>query len=410
MRPARGSWLHEGMSEQAEPRPSGGYRRYRLVVDAVVVVAASALLAALGFGGSWRSFSVVSGDIAPWAPMLTAIPAAVFMLTKRRAPWLSLIGATIVFAIDLLTFGGIGPLLVLLDVLWLAAYQASARGRRGLLWGIGIASAALAGWAILLGETDLPLALVVGAQFGVIFATDYWWAVAMAQANELTELHRQRADDAAAAAERDRAAAVRHEREVMARELHDVVAGHVLAMAIRAEAALSTPPDADADRAALRAIRDAGIDAHAALRSMISVLRRGDGDALSTPSLADLPGILADARRAGLDVAFTSSAVVPPPAAVEQAIVRVVREALANCARHANGAAVAVALDDGVDGVRVRVVSHGGAPAVSGYASTGWGLSMLRERVTALGGEFRAGPTDRGWVVEAIVPREVVAA
>ncbi len=54
-------------------------------------------------------------------------------------------------------------------------------------------------------------------QFGAIFGTDYWWAVAVSQAHELAELHRQRAEDAAATAARDRVQAVQRERETMAR-------------------------------------------------------------------------------------------------------------------------------------------------------------------------------------------------
>ncbi|MGF3052985.1 sensor histidine kinase [Microbacterium sp. YY-03] len=386
------------------------YQRHRLIIDALGVVALSAVLALLGFGRSWQTYSVLSGELPAWAPLITVVPAAVFMLTKHRAPWLSLAGAALLFVVDLLTIGGIGPLLVLLDVLWFAAFHASPQGRRRLLWGILLTAVLIAAGAIALGKTDISMAVLLGIQFGVIFATDYWWAVAMAHANELAELHRQRADDATAEAERDRAEAVRQEREVMAKELHDVVAGHVLAMAIRAEAALSTQPETTTDRAALQAVRDAGIDAHAALRTMISVLRRGDGDVLPTPSLADLAGLVDDARRAGLEVEVSATEIAPLPAPLEQAVVRVVREALANCVRHASGAAVSVTLDDHNDNVRVRVLSQGGnAVTVHGYTGSGWGLSMLRERVDMMGGDFTAGPVAQGWAVEAVLPRAVAA-
>src|SRR5690606_22228085 len=118
------------------------------------------------------------------------------------------------------------------------------------------------------------------------------------------------------------------ERESMARELHDAVAGHVMAMAIRAEAALSSAPDEQRDRAALQAVRDAGMDAHAALRSMITVLRSGDGELQPAPRLEDLDGIVSDARRAGLRVRVQGMPAdelgLEPGDAAAQTVVRVV--------------------------------------------------------------------------------------
>ncbi|GAA2908072.1 signal transduction histidine kinase [Microbacterium keratanolyticum] len=393
-----GSWIREA------------YQRHRLVLDALGVVLFSVLIAALGVGGSWRFMPLAIEGLSSWATLLTVLPAAVFMLTKRRAPLFSLIGASVVFTVDLLTVGGIGPLLVLLDVLWFMAFQASPAVRRRLLWAIVIAVIVIFAGALLMARMPFPVALLTAAQFGAIFGTDYWWAVAMAQANELAELHRQRADAAAEAAERDREEAIREERETMAKELHDVVAGHVLAMAIRAEAALSTAPAQERDRAALQAVRDAGLDAHRALRSMITVLRHGEGDPLSTPRLADLDAIIDDARRSGLQVTAVLEAVTPLSSAAEQTVVRTIREALVNCARHASGAEVDVLLATEDEAVRVRVISRGGTSfTVPGYSGSGWGLSMLKERVGMLGGTLHAGPIARGWSVDAVLPREVAA-
>lgn len=398
------------MRQATGSRVRDWYRGHRPLADALIIALFSVLAAALGFSGIWDIFSLVPARLSPWLTLATALPACVFVLTKRRAPMLSLAGAAAVFTIDLLTVGGLGPLIVLLDVLWTASFVASARVRGRLLLSIAAATVVLFVAALLVSDTSIPLAFLVAVQFGAFVGTDYWWAVAVSQAHELAELHRQRAEDAAAVAERDRIEAVRRERETMAKELHDVVAGHVMAMAIRAEAALSTDPDPTADRDALQAVRDAGLDAHGALRSMISVLRRGGGELSPTPCLADLPGVLDDAERAGLDIRFASEELHDVDAATEQAIVRIVREALTNCIRHASGAHVDVRIEPRDGAIHVGVVSRGGiARASADDDSGGWGLSMLRERVDALGGGFRAGPNREGWAVEATLPAEAAA-
>ncbi|CAH0249213.1 sensor histidine kinase [Microbacterium foliorum] len=396
------SVMHEAKAERLRE----WYRTHRPAADALLITLFALLAAALGFMGVWSMFSLLPTDLSPWWTLATALPACVLVLTKHRAPMLSLVGATVVFAVDLLTIGGLGPLVVLLDVLWTAAFVASPRARSRLLAALALATVVLFAAALALSDTSIPVAFLVAVQFGAFVGTDYWWAVAVSQANELAELHRRRAEDGAIVAERDRAEAVRRERETMARELHDVVAGHVMAMAIRAEAALSTAPEQTADRAALRAVRDAGLDAHGALRSMISVLRRGDGELSPTPRLGDLLGVVDDAERAGLVIRFTQAELDAVDTATEQATVRVVREALANCIRHASGAEVEVVIEEAGDGILVRVISRGGvALGSAAYSGGGWGLDMLRERVHALGGVFSAGPEADGWSVEARLPQ-----
>lgn len=401
-------WLHEVMHEQVDGGIGAWYRRHRGWADPAGMALLAVVMAALGFRGVWGSFSLLSGPVSPWWALAFALPACALALVKRRLPMTVLGIVTILFVADLLTVGGIGTLFVLLDVLWTAVFLAGPRRRRALLMLLSASTVILFIVAWLFTDMPFAVAFLIGVQFGAIFGTDYWWAVAVSQAHELAELHRQRAEDAAAVAERDRAEAVQREREAMARELHDVVAGHVMAMAIRAEAALSTTPDQTKDREALQAVRDAGLDAHGALRSMISVLRRGDGALVATPRWADLDGIVRDAERAGLVVGFDAPDVHEFGAAAEQAVVRIVREALTNCIRHAGGAEVDIEIVERNAEVQVRVRSRGGvASAAAAHGGEGWGLQMLRERVGALGGFFTAGPAPDGWSVEGRLPLEV---
>lgn len=97
-------------------------------------------------------------------------------------------------------------------------------------------------------------------------------------------------------------------------------------------------------------------------------------------------------------------------AAREQAVIRIVREALNNCVRHASGADVEVGIRGSSAEVRVEVRSRGGvASRAAAHGDEGWGLQMLRERVGALGGVFAAGPVAGGWSVHARIPREATA-
>lgn len=398
------------MHEQVDGGFGPWYRRHRWWADPASMAVLAVVMAALGLRGIWGPFSLLPGPVSPWWTLALALPACALALAKRRMPVTVLVLVTVLFLADLLTVGGIGTLVVLLDVLWTVAFLASPHARNVLLVLLGAATVVLFLAAWFFTEVSFPVAFFIGVQFGAIFGTDYWWAVAVSQANELAELHRQRADDAAAVAERDRAEAVQREREVMARELHDVVAGHVMAMAIRAEASLSTAPDSVSDREALQAVRDAGLDAHGALRSMISVLRRGDGSLGPAPRWADLDGIVQEAERAGLVVTLSVDDVDDVGAAPEQTVIRIVRESLANCVRHASGAEVDVAIEERDAGVHVVVRSRGGvASPAAAHGGEGWGLQMLRERVSALGGVFSAGPIADGWSVEGRIPIEVRA-
>jgi signal transduction histidine kinase len=91
----------------------------------------------------------------------------------------------------------------------------------------------------------------------------------------------------------------------------------------------------------------------------------------------------------------------PLPPEVDQATYRIVQEALTNVSRHAGHACASVHLHYTPETLSVQVDDDGagtGASAGAGLrpAGTGLGLIGMRERVTALGGRFRAGPRDRG--------------
>jgi len=202
----------------------------------------------------------------------------------------------------------------------------------------------------------------------------------------------------------------RGERARIARELHDVVAHHISMIAVQAETArLTTPalPPAGAQR--LLAIGDTARTALTEMRRLLGVLRVSDRQAgpelAPQPGLAQLAALLDEARDAS--GVGTRLILHGPPLAldpsIELAAYRIVQEALTNTRRHAPGAAVDVELLRADDCLHLRVRDNGpGPPADPGR---GHGLTGMRERAAAVGGELRTGPAaGGGFLVDAVLP------
>jgi signal transduction histidine kinase len=88
------------------------------------------------------------------------------------------------------------------------------------------------------------------------------------------------------------------------------------------------------------------------------------------------------------------------PAAPDLAVYRIVQESLTNVLKHAGASRAHVLIARQPDRVAVEVTDDGHGAA--GTDSSGNGLRGMRERVTALGGTFSAGPDrDGGFAVRA---------
>jgi signal transduction histidine kinase len=254
-------------------------------------------------------------------------------------------------------------------------------------------------WALVAGAPGLIVGIVVTpvlvAALGIALGRLRGTADRLAEAERGT------------AAEQARRA-VLEERTRIAREMHDVVAHHLSAIAVRAE---SAPHRAPADPSAeFGAIAAAARDALADMRRLLGVLRADDPDrpGAPVPSIDGIPGLVAGLRASGvaveLDVAGTPRAA---PGDVGLVAFRVVQEALSNAARHATGAEVTVRVRWLPDAVRVQV--HNGAGDDNGAGEDtgsggGTGLVGMRERVAAVGGFLVAGPGPDGYTVDATLP------
>ena len=217
--------------------------------------------------------------------------------------------------------------------------------------------------------------------------------------------------------ERDRRA-VADERERIARELHDVVTHHVSVIVIQAgaaERALDKRPD-DA-RTAIEAIDRTARQALTDMRRMLGILGRaspaggageGGGENLAPmPGLDRLGELLERVRAAGTPVELSVTGERRPlDPGVELSAYRIIQEALTNAMRHAPGARTSVAVGYGPSSLDIRVDDEGRRSNVAAepQPGSGRGLIGMRERVAVFGGEFEAGPTERGFRVTARLP------
>ncbi|MEU4675988.1 sensor histidine kinase [Micromonospora sp. NPDC023737] len=201
------------------------------------------------------------------------------------------------------------------------------------------------------------------------------------------------------------------ERLRVAQEVHDVVGHGLAAIHMQAEIALhlleKRPEQA---QTALAAISGTSKEALDELRVTLAVVRRGDGpaDRAPAPGLGQVPALRDRLAGAGLPVTVQIDGEPSAlPVAVDLAAYRVVQESLTNVLRHAGPATAAVRIRYAPTEVEVEVTDTGRGVAEAGPTTTGSGLAGMRERVTALGGSFAAGPAaDGGFRVHARLPLE----
>jgi signal transduction histidine kinase len=199
------------------------------------------------------------------------------------------------------------------------------------------------------------------------------------------------------------------ERVGLARELHDMVAHHVSAIAVQAQAGRAMAgqrPEAGLE--ALAVIEGEASRTLAEMRAMVRVLRDGaPAEYAPQPGVTDLVSL---ARRDPVPVVDVK---LPDdldelPLQVDAAVYRLAQEALTNALRHArNPSRVEIRVVQGGGRLRLRVTDDGQIDAAR-PTSHGFGLLGMTERVQLLGGTLRAGPAPGGgWTVDAELPTEV---
>ncbi|MFE6198798.1 sensor histidine kinase [Streptomyces sp. NPDC057838] len=341
-----------------------------------------------------------------WPLLLPLVVMAGCELLRRSAPRAALLIGTPALVLDLVTQGSLVTLLMYTDLMYAAVlYGPPASAHRipritGLL--------TVAGAVVPFAVWREPEALLIGVLTGLITFGPAATGLIVRNHRDAAEAARLRAEQTALLAEMDRAQAVTAERARMARELHDMVANHLSAIAIHSTAALSLQ-DPRTSQEALVVIRENSVEGLAEMRRLIGILRDSSGDTepVAAPTLDGLGALVENARTNGLDVTLDAApGTVPAP--VELAAYRIVQESLTNALKHAGAGRVAVSLArrDGV--LTVEVTSPYGDRDGPTAPGSGAGLVGMRERAALLDGTFEAGPEDspdgKVWAVRATLP------
>jgi signal transduction histidine kinase len=178
------------------------------------------------------------------------------------------------------------------------------------------------------------------------------------------------------------AAAVLEERRRVARDLHDGVAQELAFIASQMYSLEKKAEDKEATSQILESVQRALDES----RGAISALGRPVNEPFHV-TLARTAEEVASRLGARIELDIDQGVAVPP--AWEEALPRILREAVANAVRHGRARKVTVHLRD-ADGIWLRVTDDGEGFDVSQPRSdTSFGLIGMQERTESLGGEFK---------------------
>ena len=249
-------------------------------------------------------------------------------------------------------------------------------------------------WSLIVGGGALLLDTVVLVAIGMYTGARRELVASMRAQVEQAEREQQLRVAQGQAAERQR----------IAREMHDVLA-HRISLVSMYSGALAYRDDLNPEqtREIAETIRENANLALTELRGVLGSLRGEEGDR-PQPTLADLPGLIADNRAAGVRIEFSGVALEGLSPAVSRHAYRIVQEGLTNARKHAPGAKVEVRLSGDPDsGLRIelRNLVNGRGAAVPGG---GYGLLGLAERTGLVGGRIEHGIRDEVFQLEAWMP------
>ncbi|MFF0078124.1 sensor histidine kinase [Streptomyces canus] len=369
-------------------------------------------LFACSFPGSLVTLPGSDPAVDWWPGVLLTGLACVALLWRRNRPRaataVAMACATVVSALGyILTVLLLGPLMT-------ALYYLALRTDRRTANTFAFASiVCLISVALVAGPGDEPLVLkLLGPAAWLLLP------VTLGTTTRLRGAYLEAVQSRAEHAERTREEETRHrvtaERMRIARDLHDVVAHHVLLANLQAGTVSRMLPARPGEAGKIAAeLTTTTSSALRELKATVGLLRH-DADRTTesartperTPGLARLPELAASFRHAGLTVAVTTEGRVRTlSAGADLTAYRIVQEALTNVTKHAAVDTAAVRLVYRADDLLVSVVNDGTAYANTPSPGGGYGLIGMRERARSAGGRIRAGrPAQGGFEVVVELP------
>ena len=328
---------------------------------------------------AWAFFGYLSTAVMYWWPIpggaMGTVAVAGMLITPEQTP-------------------------VALSAVILMACWKFTRGRNPY-WSLGAGLVALIGlWVLSITRlTDSP-ELVVGVSMpfiGLVCAAISWQYAKI----------RNRQDQQAAALMEAIEAARTEERNLLARELHDVLAHHFSVVLLQCMA-YGDSDDAEEVRFALDRIAGSLKAAEGELFLLTDVMsdgEKGDLPALVRPlTVADrLQGTLKNAHfQAEFKIDPSSDGL---PQITRRTLTRAMQESVTNIIRYAeHGGKCLVELKMEETAVRLRVCNELPENKRESKLSLGYGLAGIQERINLSGGRFTAGPEGNQWVVTVELP------
>jgi two-component system, NarL family, sensor histidine kinase DesK len=266
-----------------------------------------------------------------------------------------------------------------------------------------IYAAATLGWSLPVREAALAVVVQVGVGvgYGLAMGMPMWFYIpagliaALIGAVNIQSAANRRADAKLRLAHDEvEQLAKLAERERIARDLHDVL-GHTLSVVVLKSELARKLVAQDPERAAREMA-----DVEQAARAGLADVRTAITGYRSVGLLAEIERVRQTLADANLATTVEMPAALSLSPAQETTLAMALREAATNVIRHAHATSVRIGLHQDSGGhVRLDVEDDGRG----GDSPLGYGLTGMRERITALGGEL-VRQTDRGTRLRISLP------
>jgi signal transduction histidine kinase len=194
--------------------------------------------------------------------------------------------------------------------------------------------------------------------------------------------------------------AILEERRRMARDLHDGLAQELAYIVSQTKRLASVTAELATDRREVTYLAAAAERALDESRRAITALTQPIYQPLHI-ALAQEAGEVAD--RVGIELELRVDPTIEVDPATRETLLRIVREAVSNAGLHGHAGRISVDLSNG-HGLRLRVTDDGEGFDTDAGCS-GFGLTSMRERAKALGGQFRlTSQPGVGTEIEIVLP------